>query len=65
VWAFVGIKKNVGRGLLTPPPPAHTHRQFDFKRKRVRAGLGTTISQRFFIFPWEISSFSLGKLKIP
>jgi hypothetical protein len=27
--------------------------------------LGTTFSQGFFVFPREISSFSLGKLKIP
>jgi hypothetical protein len=30
-----------------------------------RASLGTTFFQGFFVFPREISSFSLGKLKIP
>jgi hypothetical protein len=31
----------------------------------LRASLGTIFSQGFFIFPREISSFSLGKLEIP
>jgi hypothetical protein len=31
----------------------------------IRASLVTTFFQEFFIFPWEISLFSLGKIKIP
>jgi hypothetical protein len=31
----------------------------------IRASLGTLISHGIFIFPREISSFSLGKMKIP
>jgi hypothetical protein len=31
----------------------------------LRASLGTLISHGIFIFPREISSFSLGKMKIP
>jgi hypothetical protein len=35
------------------------------KSKQLRASLGTPFSQGISIFLWEISSFSLGKMKIP
>jgi hypothetical protein len=40
---------------------------FDFNSvwPSVRVSLGTLISHGIFIFPREISSFSLGKMKIP
>jgi hypothetical protein len=48
--------------VVDPPLPA-TRKPVDFCS--IRASLGTLIFQWFFIFPREISSFSLGKLEIP
>jgi hypothetical protein len=35
------------------------------EKQTLRASLGTLFSHKIFIFLWEISSFSLGKIGIP
>jgi hypothetical protein len=51
--------------LLEPSLGERGAKSREGKILHIRASLGTTFSQGFFIFPKKISSFSLGKLKIP